>query len=115
MQTTSSIRVLIAAALLLICVAAISAQQPASPQPVYVIGAVAHPGIYAAPSQPSLLRVLVAVGGLLPEAAPEKTEVRRIGPNGERQILVVDVRSILDGNAPDVALHAFDSITIPRR
>jgi polysaccharide export outer membrane protein len=85
-------------------------------QMVYVIGEVERPGGYVLNDRDSLslLQALSLAGGMKPTASPKKARVlREQEGKSERAELPNNVRNILAGNAPDMALHAEDILFIP--
>lgn len=83
---------------------------------VYVIGDVVKAGGFVLRERESMsvLQALSMAGGLGPMAAPQTARILRLRPNSpERKELAVDVRVILQGKAPDVALLADDILFIP--
>jgi polysaccharide export outer membrane protein len=85
-------------------------------QMVYVIGEVQRPGGYVLTDRESisLLQVLSLAGGMKPTASPKKAKVLRDeeGKSGRTEI-ANNVKKILDGDAPDIQLHAEDILFVP--
>ncbi|MCU0688478.1 MAG: polysaccharide biosynthesis/export family protein, partial [Phycisphaerales bacterium] len=81
---------------------------------VYVEGQVARPGPYALPSvgRLTLVRAIVAAGGLGEQAIPERMEITRfVGP--DRQAIVrLNYRAIKEGTQPDLFLREGDVINV---
>ena len=82
---------------------------------VYVIGAVNKPGAFSLHGHDSLtvLRALALVGGVARTAADARAVLLRGGAAGDRLEVPVDVRAILKGQKPDVALEADDVLFVP--
>lgn len=86
-------------------------------QQVYLLGKVKHMGAFTFSSGPNatLARVLLEAGGFAEFANPSKVQVQRMGPDGDKKILTVDVKSILnDGTFEnDLPLQDGDVIIVP--
>lgn len=82
---------------------------------VYVVGAVNKPGAYAMRGNDRLtvLRALALGAGLAPAAAQGDALVVRLGPQGERVEIPVDLGAVLKGKQRDVALEAHDVLFVP--
>jgi polysaccharide export outer membrane protein len=83
---------------------------------VYVVGSVHKPGSFAL-GQNETLSVLQAVAkaeGLDKEAAPKRARILRNVQHGAGQVEVaINVKAMLAGKAPDVALGPNDILFIP--
>lgn len=81
---------------------------------VYVAGEVQRPGPYNLPTagRLTLLRAIVAAGGLGPLAVPERVDlVRMVGP--DRQAMIrLNLRAIAEGSQPDLYLRSDDMINV---
>jgi polysaccharide biosynthesis/export protein len=83
---------------------------------VYVIGAVKRPGgfVLSEKEQMSALQALSLAEGLDSVAASKSARILRQGDGeGARAEIPINVSRILDGSAPDVALHANDILFVP--
>ncbi len=83
---------------------------------LYVIGEVQKPGAYVLSEKDSVsvLQALALAGGFTQEAAPKKAKIlyQHDGqPN--RTEVATNLRKIMDGQAPDVNLHAEDILVVP--
>jgi len=81
---------------------------------VYMAGEVARPGVYGLPTigRLTLMRAVVAAGGLTPTAIPERVDLtRRTGPN-EQATIRLSLRAIFEGTQPDVFLKPDDQINV---
>lgn len=76
-------------------------------------GAVYRPGIFAIDKDLSTIGDLVRkADGLTDDAYTERVQLYREGPELELQLIAVDLKKILDGTAPDIALKRNDVIVI---
>ncbi|MDE7154459.1 MAG: SLBB domain-containing protein [Muribaculaceae bacterium] len=76
-------------------------------------GAVYRPGIFAIDKDLSTISELVRkADGLTDDAYTERVLLYREGPDLELQLIAVDLKKILDGTAPDIALKRNDVIVI---
>lgn len=86
-------------------------------QQVYLLGKVKRPGAFTFSSGPNatLARVLLEAGGFAEFANPAKVQVQRMGPDGDKKILTVDVKSILNEGSfeNDLPLQDGDVIIVP--
>lgn len=83
---------------------------------VYVIGQVHKPGGFVLREQQdmSVLKALALAEGVLPTAAVNNARIlREVEPHGQRQEIIVDIKSIVAGKAPDRALLPDDVLLIP--
>lgn len=83
---------------------------------VYVIGAVKRPGgfVLNEKEQMSVLQALSLAEGLDRVAAAKGARIlRQDDAGGKRSEIPINVRSILEGRAQDVALHANDILFVP--
>jgi polysaccharide biosynthesis/export protein len=83
---------------------------------VYVIGEVGKPGGFVLNDRETLsvLQALSLAGGPTKVAAPKRARVLRSEPNKpDRSEIATNVQKILNGEAPDVQLHADDILFIP--
>lgn len=79
---------------------------------VTLSGAVRRPGEYEIDTAGSLGEVLGLVGGLHPTAARRDARLTRLGPDGRKETLSVDLQAALAPPA-DVRLRAGDSLFVP--
>jgi polysaccharide biosynthesis/export protein len=83
---------------------------------IYVIGAVKKPGgfVLNEKEQVSALQALSMAEGLDNMAGPKAARILRENePGSARFEIPVDLRTILDGTAPDLLLHANDILFVP--
>lgn len=83
---------------------------------VYVLGDVFKPGMFPVTDghAVSVLEVLSLAGGPGRTASPQRARILRVIPGGKtRTEMAVDVKKILGGKAPDVALQSDDILFIP--
>ena len=84
---------------------------------VYVVGQVRRSGGFPLSSHHSLslLQALSLAEGLAPDAASKKSHILRATDGDPNKVteIPVDVKSILDGKAPDVQLYANDVLFVP--
>ena len=82
---------------------------------VYVMGAVHKPGgfVFQEKGKSSLLKLLTLAEGLDKLASPSKAYVIRLNPGYERQQAQVDLKKVLNGEAPDVLLEPNDVLVVP--
>jgi len=81
---------------------------------VYVAGEVARPGVYGLPGlgRLTLMRAVVAAGGLTPTAIPSRVDLtRRTGPE-EQATIRLSLRAIFEGSQPDIFLKPDDQINV---
>jgi polysaccharide export outer membrane protein len=85
-------------------------------QRLYVVGEVARPGAYELNEKDSasVLQVVALAGGLTSKASAKKARILYRGSNtANRSEVNANVKKILDGQAPDVELHADDILFVP--
>ena len=84
---------------------------------IYVVGAVGQPGGYVlntAREHLTVLQLVAIAGDLKPTAKREHSIIiRRSAPGGERQEIALDIKKILAGKSPDVALQGNDILFVP--
>ncbi len=86
-------------------------------QMVYVVGEVTRPGGYVLNERDSVsvLQALSLAGGLTNFASPKKAKILHDDHKQANPVEVSsNVRKILEGDAPDVPLHADDILFVPR-
>lgn len=91
--------------------------QGTTPQRVFVGGEVGRPGVQPLLGPLTALQAVMVAEGLKDTAQPRDVIVLRRGPNGERQVLPVNLKSLMDGEevaAADVALQPYDVVIVPR-
>ena len=79
---------------------------------VTLAGAVRRPGEYELGSTGSLREVLELTGGLAPGGAGSDARLTRIGADGRKETVSIDLRAALAGTA-DVPLQGADTIFVP--
>ena len=81
---------------------------------VYVSGYVGKPGPVPIPPEETLTlgRALSMAGGVLPRGNRDGVTIKRILPNGERQVIIKDMSHIDSGDEPDFVLEDEDQIYI---
>lgn len=83
---------------------------------VEVRGAVFHPGMFQADGHISTVRELLqAAEGLREDAFTERAVMHREKDDRTLEVLAVDVKGILDGTVPDIALRKNDVLFVPSR
>jgi polysaccharide export outer membrane protein len=83
---------------------------------VYVVGEVSRAGGFPLQEADSVsvMQALALAGGMTRTAAPKRARILRAEPGkAERKEIVVDLRKITQGSAPDVPLIAEDILFIP--
>jgi polysaccharide biosynthesis/export protein len=83
---------------------------------IYVVGEVNKPGAYVLNERDSLslLQVVAVAGGLTPRASAKKAKIMHQEPGSSQPTEVAaNVKKILDGQAPDITLHADDILFVP--
>lgn len=94
---------------------------PGSPRiSVFLTGAVSRPGKHAVPLAadgrvPGVFETLLMAGGFAKFGDESKVRIMRLAEDGRRQPMVVDVRQIRDGKAPDVPVGEGDIIQVPEK
>lgn len=94
---------------------------PGSPRiSVFLTGAVARPGQHVVPlaadgRAPGVLEALLMAGGIAKFGDESKIRIMRLAEGGRRQPMIVDVRQIRDGLAPDVPLGEGDIVQVPEK
>jgi protein involved in polysaccharide export with SLBB domain len=85
-------------------------------QRVFVGGEVGRPGVQNLAGPLTALQAVLAADGLRDTAQPANVTVLRQGPNGERQVLKLDLQAVMDGRegAQDLALAPYDVVLVPR-
>jgi len=82
---------------------------------VTVLGAVQKPGVVDLPEHTTILSALAAAGGWAMTAKTEKVILLRGGPGKKLEHTEYDIRAILAGDAPAVALRDGDVIFVNPR
>lgn len=87
---------------------------------VFLTGAVSRPGQHAVQMGadgrvPGVFETLLMAGGLAKFGDESKVRIMRLAEGGRRQPMVVDVRQIRDGMAPDVPVGDGDIIQVPEK
>ncbi|MFO1438440.1 MAG: polysaccharide biosynthesis/export family protein [Verrucomicrobiaceae bacterium] len=87
---------------------------------VFLTGAVSRPGQHAVPLAadghvPGVFETLLMAGGMAKFGDESKVKIMRLAEGGRRQPMVVDVRQIRDGIAPDVPVGDGDIIQVPEK
>lgn len=85
-------------------------------QRVFVGGEVARPGMQPLIGPLTALQAVMVAEGMKDGAQPRDVVVLRRGPQGERQVLPVDLAAAMAGaeGAQDVALQPYDVVIVPR-
>jgi len=84
---------------------------PASANEIYVLGAVANPGVVAFLPRTSTMSVIAAAGGFIPESWRSRVLVVR-GSINKPQTFIVDTSAILAAKKPDFKLQAKDIVYV---
>ena len=82
---------------------------------IFVSGAVRNPDVYEVPrDEPvTVLKAITIAGGTTVRAAIKKVQVLRNDDNGDRVVLLVDLRKIKRGKVEDPLLHEGDIVLVP--
>lgn len=85
-------------------------------QRVFVGGEVVRPGMQPLAGPLSVLQAVMVAEGLRDTAQPREVVLLRRGPQGERQVLAVNLKAAMDGEdaAQDLLLQPFDVVLVPR-
>ena len=85
-------------------------------QRVFVGGEVGRPGMQPLIGPLTALQAVMVAEGMKDGAQPRNVVVLRRGPQGERQVLPVDLAAAMAGaeGAQDVALQPYDVVIVPR-
>jgi polysaccharide export outer membrane protein len=82
---------------------------------IYVVGDVQKPGAYAIQGgRRTALHALALSEGLNPTSAPKKATILRTNARGDRDVVAVDLDSLMKGKSPDVALQPEDVLFVPK-
>ena len=81
----------------------------------YIRGEVTRPGPYFLETGTTVLKAISVASGLTPFANRRQVSVLRSGKDGVQEKVVVNLKSIEDGKAPDIPLKPEDTIIVPRR
>lgn len=82
---------------------------------IYVVGDVQKPGAFALQGgRRTALHALALSEGLTPTSAPKKATILRVNAQGDRDLLLVDLDSVMKGKSPDVALQPEDVLFVPQ-
>jgi polysaccharide export outer membrane protein len=84
---------------------------------IYVIGAVAAPGLYQVPLPVDALQLLAQAGGPGTFAARQRIQIRRRNPEAGESLIVLDYEAIERGAVPStvITLQDGDVIVVPER
>ncbi len=85
---------------------------PARAAAATLAGAVRRPGEYELGPQASLRELLELTGGLAPGGAGSDARLTRIGPDGRKETVSIDLRRVLTA-AADVPLQSADTVFVP--
>jgi len=85
---------------------------PARAAAVTLAGAVRRPGEYELGPQASLRELLELTGGLAPGGAGSDARLTRIGLDGRKETVSVDLRRVLSGTG-DVPMQSADTVFVP--
>jgi polysaccharide biosynthesis/export protein len=82
---------------------------------IYVVGDVQKPGAFAIQGgRRTALHALALSEGLTPTSAPKKAAILRTNAQGERDVVAVDLDSLMKGKSPDVVLQPEDVLFVPK-
>ena len=82
---------------------------------VYVVGDVQKPGAFAMQGgRRTALHALALSEGLTPTSAPKKATILRMNTKGDREVVTVDLDSVMKGKSPDIALQPEDVLFVPK-
>ncbi|HTW45528.1 MAG TPA: polysaccharide biosynthesis/export family protein [Acidobacteriaceae bacterium] len=89
--------------------------QVLSGQRVFVAGAVKSPGAFdlKGDQRLTIANLMALTGGWQPDSDPTKAVIVRQNPGGQRQVIPVNLRKIMDRKEHDVALEANDLLYVP--
>lgn len=83
---------------------------------VEIKGAVFRPGMYQVDGKINTVRALInAAEGLKEEAFLTRGVMHRMKPDRTLEVLSVDIKGIMEGTSPDVALRANDVLFVPTK
>ncbi|HXV76854.1 MAG TPA: polysaccharide biosynthesis/export family protein [Candidatus Polarisedimenticolaceae bacterium] len=82
---------------------------------IFVSGAVRNPDLYEVPrDEPvTVLKAVTLAGGVTDRAAEKKIQIIRNDENGERTILLVNLRKVKQGRVEDPLLRKDDIVLVP--
>lgn len=80
---------------------------------VRVEGAVYKAGLYQLGNVTTVRNLVEKADGVLPEAFLSRAVLHRERPDRSLEIVSVDLKGIMDGSAPDIALHNNDVLFVP--
>ena len=77
---------------------------------------VVEPGVQPLAGPLSVVQAVMVAEGIKDTAQPRQAVVLRRGPQGQRQVIPVDLEAALSGTdlSGDVPLHPFDVVIVPR-
>jgi len=89
---------------------------PRQPKSISVIGEVNSPGIYDWHEQLDIIEVISLAKGYTPIAKISSVKIFRQSPNGEKQVINVNVAEILNGELQkNVVLEPGDVVYVPKK
>ena len=78
-------------------------------QSYYVFGEVQRPGLFPLTQKTTVIQAIAVAGGLKSSASPKKAVIIRNGKD-----LPVNLKSVLDGSAPDIPILDKDVLRVPK-
>ncbi len=81
---------------------------------IYVGGEVQRPGVLKLAHRMGVLQGILEAGGFRDTAGISNVVLIRRNCQNKPMLRVVDVRELLEGRAPDLPLHRFDVVFVPR-
>jgi polysaccharide export outer membrane protein len=90
--------------------------QTAATQRVFVGGEVTKPGMQPLAGPMTVLQAVMVAEGMKDTAQPAHVLLLRRGPQGQREVLTIDLDAVMSGRdlSGDLPLQAFDAIVVPR-
>lgn len=83
-------------------------------QRVFVGGEVNNPGLYMMPGRIGVMEAILMANGFQDTARTSEVALIRRGPDGTPMLRTIDVDAFVGGKVPDVPLHAFDVVFVPK-
>lgn len=83
-------------------------------QRIFVGGEVNNPGLYNMPGRIGVMEAILMANGFQDTARTTEVALIRRGSDGLPMLRTIDVAAFVEGTAPDVPLHAFDVVFVPK-
>ena len=81
---------------------------------IRVLGEVEEPGSFEVNGPVTVVQAVEMAGGLSASAAPHRVRIARRAPDGEQQIIDVDLSKAIQGESNDIPLRADDVVVVPK-